>query len=450
MRVAGPAVWALTFLSAVCPVVGGQDLTVRELTDNAFSHPIPGLDRQQRRDFFVGNSFFKQNWVIAPASTAARDGLGPLFNARSCSACHFKDGRGAPPEEGGGFTSLLLRLSVPGEPEPTLGVRPVPIYGDQLQNMAIPGVEPEGTPGVSFELVEGTFADGSGYTLRRPVYRIDSPKYGPLPADLQISPRLAPQIIGMGLLEAIREEDLLALADPEDDTGDGISGRPNWVYDQMSGARQLGRFGWKANVATVRQQVAGAFHGDMGITSGIFPRENDNEGHRLSADLPSGGEPEISDALLEKVVLYSQTLAVPARRNMEDSVVRHGEAIFERIGCASCHHPEFITGPHAIPQLANQRIRPYTDLLLHDMGEDLADGRPDFEANGREWRTPPLWGIGMIPTVNGHSHYLHDGRARNLEEAILWHGGEAEKSKQSYLELPRSDREALLRFLESL
>ena len=242
----------------------------------------------------------------------------------------------------------------------------------------------------------------------------------------------------MGLLEAITEDTILALTDPEDANNDGISGRPNMVWDIRPGDLALGRFGWKANQPTVEQQTAGAFLGDIGITSGPFPQENCPDSQQDCASTPDGGSPEIPDERFAKVVFYTQTLAVPAMRDVNDSQVTQGAEVFVEAGCHLCHTPSHTTGKHPVAAVSHQAIYPYTDLLLHDMGPGLADGRPDFEADGREWRTPPLWGIGLVETVNGHTMFLHDGRARNLAEAILWHGGEAAESKDSFKALTKS------------
>ncbi len=429
---------------------GGQT-TIFNTTPNAFAQPAPGLQGMDELLFFVGNSFFNQNWVTAPASTTARDGLGPMFNARSCAGCHFKDGRGRAPEfDGETPTGFLIRLSIPGENLYHAPV-PEPTYGGQFQNQAILEVAAEGNIKIEYEKIEGTFADGTPYSLRKPTYTLTDLAYGELHPEAMMSPRVANQMIGLGLLEAIPEARLLELADPIDQDGDGISGRPNYVWDAYNNRMAMGRFGWKANQPNLVQQVAGAFNGDMGIATALFPNDNCHEGQTDCQAAPHGGQPEIADDDFLKVVLYSSTLAVPARRDWADEIVLRGKAIFHEIGCAQCHTPKHETGVHlTIPALSHQTIYPYTDLLLHDMGEGLADGRPDFQADGQEWRTPPLWGIGLFETVNGHTTYLHDGRARNLLEALLWHGGEAETAKDSVLQLSAEEREALISFLKSL
>lgn len=429
---------------------GGQ-ATVFDTSRMAFAQPVPALKDEREADFFVGNSIFNRGWVAAPASVEKFDGLGPLFNAGSCSACHFKDGRGAPPDKPGeGFASLLLRLSVPGADEHG-APRPEPTYGGQLQGSSIRGVTPEAREELTYEEVTGSFPDGERYSLAKPTYRITAFSHGPLADGTMISPRVAPAVYGLGLLEAVSESSILERADPDDRDGDGISGRPNSVWNVRLGKRTLGRFGWKANQPTLEQQAAGAFNGDMGITSSLFPEGDCTPVQTDCRAARSGGAPELDDAILASTVAYSHLLAVPARRHWTSPDVRRGKSTFGAIGCATCHVPKFATGEDpAFPELASQTIRAYTDLLLHDMGTELGDGRPDFDASGTEWRTAPLWGIGLVQTVNRHTRFLHDGRARNLLEAILWHGGEAQRSRDAFLNLPKTERDPLILFLESL
>ena len=439
-------------VSAEAPseALSGGAATVFATTRQAFGQPLPRLTADQETRFFVGNSFFNRNWVSAPSSTTARDGLGPLFNARSCSACHLHDGRGQPPAPGEEMLSMLVRLSIPGH-DAKQGVVPEPTYGDQLNGLAVRGVPPEGRVLVTYEEIPGTYADGEPYSLRKPMYTFTDLQYGPMHPETLLSPRVAPAMIGLGLLEAVPAETLLALADPTDADGDGISGRPNRVWDDTRQQTVLGRFGWKANQPNVAQQVAGAFLGDIGITSPLFPDENCPPTAVACRNAPDGGNPELSETLLGHVVFYSRTLAVPARRNWQQPDIRRGAQLFDKAQCGACHTPTLRTGAvPGLPDLSQQVIHPYTDLLLHDMGPALADGRADFEATGSEWRTPPLWGVGLVQTVNRHTCFLHDGRARNLAEAILWHGGEADVSKEYFRRLPRADREALLQFLRSL
>ncbi len=447
----------------------GGATTVWDQGRNAFSYPAANLAPDRQTPFFIGNSFFKKNWVEAPASTTGRDGLGPHFITRACAGCHVLDGRAAPPQAGDGVSSerpvgLLLRLSIPsppGQPVNKNGVLPEPTYGTQFNNAAVSGLQPEGEIEIEYVEHAGQFADGTPYSLRQPTYRLHDLGYGPLHPDTLISPRIAPALIGLGLLEAIPVADLAAVAARQADEEQGISGRLNRVWDVSHQTWMPGRFGWKANVGSVRHQTAGAFQGDMGITSSLFPHEECMPAQadcvarqqREAAWRQERGEPEvdIDERALERTVFYTMTLAVPARPDARDPQVLAGKRVFHAAQCASCHVPRQVTGTlPAYPELSAQTIYPYTDLLVHDMGEGLADGRPDFEANGREWRTPPLWGIGRVKTVNGHTNFLHDGRARNLMEAVLWHGGEAEGAKARVLDLSKAERDALIRFLESL
>ncbi|QNI03785.1 c-type cytochrome [Halomonas sp. SH5A2] len=435
------------------PMSGG-DGSVEQFDHNAYSLPLGNMSMTKRLDFSVGNSFFRNPWVAAPASTEARDGLGPLFNTNSCQGCHIKDGRGHPPTGDENPIALFLRLSLPSnQADPATleqrGALPVPNYGLQLQTAAISGAEPEAKMLIEYRPREVTFADGTSVTLQEPLYSIAEPAYGELPKDLQTSPRLAPPMIGLGLLEAIPEADLLAAADPDDADGDGISGRANQVWDLRTGNTVTGRFGWKAGEPSIEQQGLHAFAGDMGLTSSLVP-QTDCTQRQGCDEFPDGGTPEVSDDVADFVTFYASSLAVPMRRNMDDPAVKQGAEHFNALGCASCHTPQRTAADAARPALADQIIWPYSDLLLHDMGDALADHRSEFKADGREWRTPPLWGIGLAQTVNPRAGFLHDGRARTLEEAILWHGGEAEAATQGYRDLPEDQRAELIRFLESL
>lgn len=437
-----------------------------------FLEPAPGLSIEKRLSFYSGGSFFRQAWLIAPSSTTLRDGLGPLFNARSCVGCHVGGGRGRPPEEPDEpMMSLALRLSVPGV-EPRLGAVPEPTYGDQLQILGIALTERRGlSPGdgaaeaygpvaegfgvVTYDGQRGQFADGEGWELRVPSYRVRDLAYGPLHPETMISPRIAPQLPGMGLLDAIPQDAIAAAADPDDTNGDGISGRVNLVWDRAAGRAVPGRFGWKASQPSLAQQAAAAFRNDIGITNAFYPSESCTAAQEACRRARSGKGPgtphEISEATLASTTRFLRLLGVLKRRNPDDPEVLDGRRLFRRLGCAACHVPRQVTGEVAgFPELSNQVIWPYTDLLLHDMGDGLADNRPEFEATGREWRTPPLWGLGWSRRVSGHENYLHDGRARTLGEAILWHGGEAETARQAFAKLPPRERQALTAFLESL
>ncbi len=416
-------------------------------------------------NFKVGDGIFRKLWVSAPASTKSSDGLGPLYNSRSCQSCHLKDGRGRPPAPGEAAVSMFLRLSVPArnDEERALlaslraAVIPEPTYGTQLQNFSVQGVLAEGRMEIAYEELPVTLADGGIVRLRKPRYRAAELNYGPMAPGAMLSPRVAPPMIGMGLLEAIPDADILARADPEDRNGDGISGRPNRVWSEIDGKVMLGRFGWKAGEASVAAQSAHAFAGDMGLSSALAP---DAWGDCSAAQADCRRAPDGRDAkegvevtrqMLDLVVFYARNLAVPARPNAAAPEVLAGKRIFHAAGCAACHNPSFTTrADSAELEQSAQKIWPYTDLLLHDMGEGLADNRPESAADGREWRTAPLWGLGLTEIVSGHTQLLHDGRARNPLEAILWHGGEAEAAKQRVIAMPKKEREALLAFLRSL
>lgn len=454
-----PLLWLVCALGLSGPALGdpqwpgGATSTPRQ-DIHAFAQPSANLDALRRLDFSVGNSFFRSPWVSAPASTTARDGLGPLFNASACISCHVRDGRGKPPAENAlNSVGMLVRVSVKANASARgqLGVVPEPTYGVQLQDMAVPGVTPEAKVRVRYSEIEVTFADGFRLSLQKPELVISNLGYGPLHPDTEFSARIAPPMIGLGLLEAIDSASLLAKQDPQDLDGNGIRGQANWVWDAARNTYALGRFGWKAGQPTLAQQNAHAFANDLGLTSALIAQDDCTAAQRNCHSQPHGGQPEVSEKIANAVLFYTRNLAPPLRRNLHDARVQQGQALFHQAGCAACHTPSHRTRADAAePELADQLIYPYTDLLLHDMGEGLADQRPEFAAHGSQWRTAPLWGIGLTQTVSGHQHYLHDGRARSLLEAIIWHGGEAEAAKQQVLHFNASERAALLAFLESL
>nr|WP_245848046.1 di-heme oxidoredictase family protein [Octadecabacter ascidiaceicola] len=438
--------------------------TVRVTPDaNAFSQPSENLSFDDEMNFRVGNGLFRKIWVSSPSSTLASDGLGPIFNARSCQRCHIKDGRGhAPDGEDDTAISMFLRISVPAENAPYAingyhATQGDPTYGEQLQDFALAGIAAEYRLEISYEEIEIALSGGEVAHLRAPTYAAADLGYGPLADGAMLSPRVAPQMIGLGLLEAIPAADILALADPDDDDNDGVSGRPNIVWSQVHDRAMLGRFGLKAGSPTVLEQSAGAFAGDIGISNPLHPNGagecTTTQTDCINAPHGDGDDRvfEVDQEILDLVTFYSRNLAVPARRDIEDPSVLRGKEVFFDIGCVACHQPSFVTHRLEDQQAQSfQLIWPYTDMLLHDMGEGLADNRPEAVANGREWRTPPLWGIGLTQQVSGHTQFLHDGRARNLLEAILWHGGEGQAARDRVVELPVQDRAALLEFLESL
>src|SRR3569833_611786 len=445
----------------------GATTTKKLINRDIFSQFSANLSFADQEKFSLGNGFFRKEWVAAPSSTQASDGLGPLFNSRGCQNCHLKDGRGHPPmgaaDDG---VSMFLRLSVPPKTEAEKqalasgqqNVIAEPTYGTQLQDFAVTGLKAEGQMQVSYTDLPVTLGDGTVVTLREPHYDVTDLAYGPLADDVQLSPRVAPPMIGLGLVEAIPQEDILAHADPDDANHDGISGKPNWVKDLQSGQIMLGRFGWKAGAPTIRTQSADAFAGDLGLST---PLNNKPYGDCTAAEtdclkMPNGESPQLGaseapDPILDLVTFYSQNLAVPARRDVDDPAVLRGKQAVYSIGCVGCHIPKYETSRNAtVDELKFQLIWPYSDFLLHDMGDGLADIREEAQATGYEWRTPPQWGVCLTQTVSGHTYFLHDGRARNLAEAILWHGGEAQKARDAFANLPKSSRDDLLAFLGAL
>ena len=446
---------------------GGATTRRNPVDADAFSHAAANLGFSEEENFRLGNALFEKLWVSSPSSTQASDGLGPLFNARSCHSCHLKNGRGRPPENDvGSDSSMILRLARPArsdqERQALAELKVVNFaddtYGGQLQDMAVPGGAAEGRMRVTYTEERVILAGGETIMLRKPQYSVADLRYGPLGTDTTLSPRVASPMIGMGLLEAISDADILALADPEDQDGDGVSGRAARARDHRTGELQLGRFGWKAQNATVRDQTSSAFVGDLGISTPDAPLHwGDCTSEQASCrKMPNGvqtrlGNTEAPDPVLELVTFYSETLAVPGRRDVDDPDVLKGKSLFYGAGCIACHTPKYVTRRNAANKAqAFQLIWPYSDFLLHDMGEGLADNQQVGDASGREWRTPPLWGVGLTDEVNGHTFFLHDGRARNLSEAILWHSGEAEKARNAFASMAPEARQHLIRFLESL
>jgi len=442
----------------------GAATTARATNPKVFKSASANMAFERRMEFLLGEALFEKLWVSAPSSTKASDGVGPLYNARSCARCHPNAGRGHPPKNSAdSATSMFLRLSILGgdgvaEIEGYIATLPEPTYGRQLQDVSVGGLAPEGKVFVTYQESKIMLQGGKTITLRAPSYEVRNLGYGDFHKDTLFSPRVAPQMIGLGLLEAIPASDILAGADPDDANGDGISGRAQIILSPEYDKPMLGRFGLKAGAATVYQQSSGAFHGDIGISTPLFPA-GWGECTQTQVDCrnaPDGnssvnGDLEIPADAMRAVSFYAENLAVPARREADDPVVLRGKKLFYESGCSNCHRPKFVT--HRLPERPEQSFQliwPYSDLLLHDMGEGLADHRPEARASGTEWRTAPLWGIGMTKQVSGHSYFLHDGRARNLIEAVLWHGGEAETAKNTVIDMTKTDRNALITFLESL
>ncbi len=464
-----PAAAWLQPISELPPAaLSGGQATIVDASDAAYLHPLPSLDAKQQELFALGHRMFSNRWAVFWFENA-EFGRGPTSNAQACTTCHANNGRGLVtgtpelPSVGAAGLPRDHHITVPFEPAPNLVVRlsipgqdahggpnPHPYYGDQLQIFGVKGVvAAEGQFSIEWKEQTLTLSDGEQVSLRRPVVTLSELAYGPLGEGAMSGVRLAPPLVGIGLLQAVPEEAILALATRA--PIDGIRGHANQVWDESQGRTVVGRFGLKANHGSVREQVAAAFINDIGLSSPVYPDQNCPAIQKGCPELMTGGKPEITALRLAATQLYVSALGVPARRNVDDVAVKHGERLFVEARCAVCHVPELKTGPYPeLPQLAGQTIHPYTDLLLHDMGDALADGRPDYLATGSEWRTAPLWAIGLSKTVNGGSNFLHDGRARNFVEAILWHGGEGEASREAFRRMSSDDRRALVAFLESL
>ena len=406
----------------------GGETTVDDRTREAFTHPAANLTEDQRHVFQAGRGPFDFHWEIPL--------LGPLFNNDACFGCHGSHGRGLSLIGNGALQSqALLRVSLTdGTPEVPGGNVPVPGFGLQLQDHATVGLAEVYVTQVWVEHTE-RYGDGEAVMLREPRVEPRLPDGSDLPPDVQLSYRQGPGVFGLGLLEAVADDTLAALADPDDADGDGISGRANRVWDRARQAAVIGRFGHKATEPTLRQQAAAAFATDMGLSNKLFPEPD--------------GMRDVADEQFEQTLFFVSTIGVPAAAP-RDAAARRGRGLFDDFGCATCHVPTLVTGDHAIPQLAHQTIHPYTDLLLHDVGDLLTDARRDFLAEGVEWRTPPLWGLGVVQTVAAEATFLHDGRARTFAEAILWHGGEAQASREAFRLAPKQQRDALIGFLQTL
>lgn len=433
--------------------------TVAITDQRAYSEPAPVLSLAQWRQFMAGRSVFQRQW----ASIVSLDGdwgLGPTFVADRCVACHINSGRGHPPDNADQQPlSMLVRLSIPGL-DAHGGPRPHPDYGDQIQNRSLDGSTVDlahgGTPVpreadvyIDWQEQEVVLPDGTAVQLRQPQLRIENPAFGPLDG-VMTSLRVAQPLVGIGFLDAVPEETIRSLAQAQQALG--FNGRPNHVWDAVNQRSALGRYGWKANVPGLRQQIAAAAIADMGVNTNLYPEQNCPPVQTVCQQMLPGNFPELVDVEIDSLTLWMQALAVPARRGMSGAQVQLGEQMFERARCSVCHVPELVTAASfpQLPQLANQTFHAYTDLLLHDMGEGLADGRPDFQAGPRDWRTPPLWGLGLSHAVTGRSTLLHDGRARSVTEAILWHGGEAAVSRDAFSRMTKRERDALVSFVEAI
>ena len=443
------------------PTLSAGGFTLKRFDKQAYSEPAPALEYKQLTPFLQGRMHFNVRWVTVN-SLEGDWGLGPTFIADHCSACHVGGGRGSPPKSAGEqLTSMLVRLSLPGVDEHGKP-KPHPNYGDQFQNRALQGqdlnflyagdqpVPAEAELYLDWEERPFAFDDGEQIILRKPKLRIEHLHFGPLGEDAMTSLRIAPPVFGLGLLAAISEQTLLDLAQRQDELG--FKGKPNYVWDDITHQRALGRFGWKANQPNIQQQIAAAAIGDMGANSRVYYDQNCPPIQTICREQMPANDPELVGSDLDDLEFWTLGLAVPARRDVSDEAVIRGAKLFDAAKCSVCHVSTLKTAAEfkRMPQLANQTFHAYTDLLLHDMGEELADGRPDFEAGPRDWRTAPLWGLGLSAIVSGSTAMLHDGRARNATEAIVWHGGEANISREAFRQMPKADREALLKFLDSI
>lgn len=413
--------------------LAGGDTTSDDRTSLAFENPAPNLDDQGVQAHNLGDGAFGSKFVAGNAPV--NGGLGPIFNNNSCEACHVKNGRGKPSfVQGSSASQAVIKVSQPGFAPELLGGPPSSsTFGSQIQDQAVFGNRAEAKVNLSWTEIQETYPDGTKASLRKPNLSFSN-TIGST-SGLTFSFRTAPPVFGAGLLEAIADDIILASQDPSDSNADGISGKANIVYEVATQSNKVGKFGRKANSATLLQQTASAYFGDMGIANSLF----------------NNGTSELDDSILNDAVFYVQTIAVPRSATHLDPLAIEGKAVFNSLSCSTCHTEKQTTGPHPVSAVSNQTIFPFTDLLLHDMGEGLADNREDFLATGKEWKTPALWGIGISATIlSSSATYLHDGRARSLEEAILWHGGEAEKSKNDFRNLAQPERIKLIRFLESL
>jgi len=411
----------------------------------AFTKPYSNLSNTDIDTLMLGKSFFKIPWILAPGATTARDGLGPLYNANTCISCHPNNAVGSVYNKKNISRSMVVRLSLPNSKENTIyvknGFTPEPNYGAQLAINGTHSVPYEGKLHISYNNKYITYDDGQSVVLKQPTYTLVDLNYGPLHKDTIISVRKAPALIGLGLLEQISKEEILKNEDINDENKDGISGVANYVYSIKNKAFTLGRYTYKASAPSVTHQIAAAFVNDMGLTSTYFPNDNCTQTQEACLSAPKAMHKiDVPTLRLEAISFYLEHLKVPYVKKTNPQ----GKRIFNSLGCTSCHLPSLTTASGEI-------IKPFTDLLLHDMGEGLSDGRSEFKASGREWRTAPLWGINSLQKAIGKKvDYLHDGRASSLEEAILWHDGEAKNSKDAFKKLNEKNRQYLLEYLKEL
>ncbi|PCJ35945.1 MAG: thiol oxidoreductase [Cellvibrionales bacterium] len=422
----------------------------------ALSHVQAGLDDDSLDQSALGRSFFTIPWVEAPSATTARDGLGPLFNANSCASCHKNNGGGAASTLGGKSLSrsIVIKLAqrvdaLSNQTNLNAGFKPDPVYGGQLAINGTSDVPFEGQVAVTIDSRIFTYPDGRQVTLTKPLFRISQLNYGPLSETTTLQPRRSPALIGMGLVDAIPDTQLIQRQDEHDQNNDGISGRASWVFSVEEKKLKLGRFGWKASTTSVNEQVANAAHNDMGLTNPLFPDENCTAAQTACNRAYKSGGFDIPEQRLKAVSFYLRHLRVPVSQSVAQE---EGGQLFLSTGCQACHQTAYTTDKGV-------EVNPYSDFLLHDMGDDLADDSgftgssltgTDRQVQGAEWRTAPLWGLGLAKTLNPQAGYLHDGRATTIEQAILWHDGEALKAKNRFTQLNKKERDLLLSFLDVL
>lgn len=433
-------------------VVIGFSANISNVKDKSLLlKPIENLNDEQYDKFILGRSFFVIPWVEAPSATTARDGLGPLFNANTCVSCHPANGRGSLYNKNMQFSrSLIAKLSIPStnskEHQKILKTSPLiiePVYGGQVAINGIHGVNYEAKPDIKYEEIKVKFPDGEVATLLKPSYGLKELQYGELHKDTIMTFRLAPSLNGLGYIEDISNEDILKNVDEFDKDNDGISGRANFVYSPKDKQIKLGRYSWKASISSIIDQSADAAFNDMGLTTSLFTKDNCTKNQKAcnEADKPRDLI-DLTDERLDAISFYIKNRKTYSAKKTKS--YKEGLEIFKSISCAKCHIDSFTTK-------SGIKISPFTDMLLHDMGEGLADGRSEFIANGNEWRTAPLWGLALHKKINKKAvRLLHDGRARTFQEAILWHGGEANGAKEKYMNLDKKSREKLIKFLNEV
>ena len=432
--------------------------TTSTKTNKVFMKQIAGLNDEEQDKFMLGRSFFTIPWVEAPSATTARDGLGPLFNSNTCVNCHPNNAIGSVYNKNNNISrNYVTRLSIPSngsfEHKKMLkynGFIEEPLYGEQISINGVPGVPYEAKSIIKYESVPIFYLDGEKVVLKKPLqgveYQLADLQYGEISHNVSITNRLAPALVGLGLLEQISDEQILKNEDITDKDNDGISGKANIVYSVEHKDFRVGRYTKKASAPSVIHQSAAAAFNDMSLTNIYFQKENCTSSQKECLEAPKGDDVmgkktfDLPKMRLDAIAFYLKNLKIPYSKITEFE----GEILFNDVGCVKCHTASFTLE-------SGYQIKPFSDLLLHDMGEALSDGRVEFKANANEWRTAPLWGIGKYKLATGKSpELLHDGRAKTIEEAILWHGGEAQKIKETFMNLSKTQRVSLIKYIEEL